>query len=108
MATLGLKEDREKGLPCWLSQFSKGNIHLRRRQIFTIIDSSSQHIFTTIRWQILPNFDPYPPRICRRLKWMVPKNLAIQIFKASYDSKGSRIFNNSSAILTETYEKAQI
>ena len=31
-----------------------------------------RQVFTTIHRQIWPILDPFPPRICRRLKWMVP------------------------------------
>ena len=57
----------------------KGTIHLRRRQIFTIFDpypTTVGSFFTTSRRQIWPIFDPYPPlKKCRRLQWMVSKQL---------------------------------
>ena len=53
----------------------KGTIHLRRRQIFTIVDSL---LLLSVRqiWQI---FDPYPLKNCRRVKWMVPNCTYVSI-----------------------------
>ena len=54
----------------------KGTIHLRRRQIFTNfrpLPPYRRQFLCTIRRQIWPIFDPSPPKACRRLKWMVPK-----------------------------------
>ena len=40
----------------------KGTIHLRRWQIFTILDPNPLLFFTTIRWQIWQIFDPSSPK----------------------------------------------
>ena len=44
---------------------------------FLTLTPLRQQFFTTIHRQIWPNSDPYPPKICPRLKWMVPMNAAV-------------------------------
>ena len=73
--------------PFFFILISLGTIHLRRRQIFTIFDPypPTIGILAKCLWRrffILMYCDlstignqegpPYPPKTCRRLKWMVP------------------------------------
>ena len=54
----------------------QGTIHFRRWQNFHdfwTLPPYRRQFFITIRWQIWLIFDPFPPRKCRRLKWMVLK-----------------------------------
>ena len=48
----------------------------RRRQIFRLLDSPLPHVgsfLSTIRWQFLPIFDPFPPLSnCRSRLWTAP------------------------------------
>ena len=58
------------------SYIYKGTIHLRCWQNFHdfwTLPPYRRQFFITIRWQIWLIFDPFPPRKCRRLKWMVLK-----------------------------------
>ena len=38
-----------------------------------------RQVFTTIHRQIWQIFDPFPPKQCRRLKWIVPKSTLLLI-----------------------------
>ena len=71
-----------------------GTIHLRRRQIstnFWPLPPYRRQFFNTICRQVWPIFDPYPPKTCRRPKWMVPY---LTLNKDCYTSLHSRYSSN--------------
>ena len=61
---------------------SFNHCELQDRSTFDLVDPYPpyrQQYFTTIRRQIWQIFDPFPPKQCRRLKWIVPKSTLLLI-----------------------------